>query len=288
MDNTIKKLDGELIQSAHDTIEELKKEIVELKNSLEAKAIIEIPKKLSENVVNVKDAPLLHTNDKIYVIEQKFNAFEAMYTDSQQKFIESFRNLDERQKIYMDNIQETVKEIVEKSLGEHESNPTNNGIYNGNSSQNRAETTKPFDISDGENQLKPSQEKCQKFEEKKPEDSTDSRKNIKNEQSQMKNLHELEQKHVDNTSSSSEDEHNTLTLQAEVHRTSLEELNSSDQRKNTKLSNIKITKEYAINELEQRLSQLGVNTDSTGLPNKHLGINYSIVYLVKIIINYFK
>lgn len=76
-----------------------------------------------ENVKSTEsDSTQIQTpNDKIDVIQQKFSEFETMYTQSQNEFIETFRNLDERQKIYMNDIQHSIKEIVEKSLEKYES-----------------------------------------------------------------------------------------------------------------------------------------------------------------------
>lgn len=94
------------------TINELKSEVAELQSALRKKFV-------EEQVANERDTILSNTSasDKIDVIQQRFTAFETMYVQSQHEFIESFRNLDERQKNYMNDIQDTIKGIVEKSLG---------------------------------------------------------------------------------------------------------------------------------------------------------------------------
>ncbi|XP_055309235.1 cilium assembly protein DZIP1L isoform X2 [Sitodiplosis mosellana] len=257
--NDSKNMDSELIQSAYDTINELKKEIVDLKNSLEAKTCTELPQIESGHPTiadkSENSASLTQTNDKIVVIEQKFNAFEVMYMESQHQFIESFRNIDERQKSYMDNIQETIKEIIEKSLEQND--PSKNtaissDIMKESISQCQAETIidfadKPIDVE--------ASEKCR--DKKLPE------------------LHKIEQCMVANDSSSySEDDDGgrKLTCEAEVYTISQnEQRNGCDQndRKETKnhVKSLKktISKDVALHEFEHRLLQFGVEMDSAGL-----------------------
>lgn len=93
------------------TIAELKAEVSELQTALRKKFI-------EEQVANERETMECNNSagDKIDVIQERFTAFETMYMQSQHEFIESFRNLDERQRNYMNGIQDTIKEIVEKSL----------------------------------------------------------------------------------------------------------------------------------------------------------------------------
>lgn len=249
-------LPSELAKNAYQTISELKKEIVELKKSLEAKIALDLP---SENSTNGKTA-ILPTNDKIDVIEQKFNAFEIMYTNSQHQFIESFRNLDERQKVYMDNIQETIKEIVEKSLGQHDldtndKQPENYPQIDDNASH-EPDTNQ---INQKENDVNV-----------KTQNHIEDRGGLPNGHNSRpkvmpRKINQIQS--IESTSQSEEDE-KSFVCEVEVHN----ELNGREQKdkkptkqKSSESSENKITKEMAIDEFEQRLRQFGVDADSTGL-----------------------
>lgn len=98
-----------------DTIASLRAELQELKSSLvdKAKEQPETPKTKSPGL---EPKASTETNEKISEIQQKFTDFEAMYAQSQNQFIETFKSLDEQQKNYIHNIQDSIKEIVEKSL----------------------------------------------------------------------------------------------------------------------------------------------------------------------------
>lgn len=252
----------------------MKKEIVELKSLLEAKTNVEISQASPESILDAKDVHLLHTSDKIDVIEQKFNAFETMYMDS---FIESFRNLDERQKIYMDNIQETIKEIVEKSLVQHETTTNDAIAHNENDSPNISEMDKSIDIENHkEIYLKSTEDTYQEREDEQIiEASIDSQKTTDHFADKIIEPQRVEQKIVHDSSSSSKDEHEKLVFQAEVHRLSQDESSSSDHgnelMKNPKISKKRISKKNAINEFELRLRQLGVDAESIGIasPRSH-------------------
>lgn len=236
-----------MIETAHQTINELKKEIEDLKNSLDMKAYSE---KSTEFLDITKDTSAVQTNDKIDVIERKFNAFETMYMESQDKFIESFRSIDERQRVYMDNIQETIKEIVEKSLGHHDNIATEDASQtvemNKSNENNEMEVLPKIDNvsqpNTGNGELAQLPKSCS------PNLSTDSF-----------------------SQSDGEGEETKLVCQVDVHTVSSAETNIHEQeveepisKPNTKTRN-RAFKDKALNEFEQRLHQLGVEADSTGL-----------------------
>lgn len=241
-----RKIENDSIEKAHQTIIELKKEIEDLKNSLDMK----VDSEKSAEFLDITKDTNLQTNDKIDVIERKFNAFETMYMESQDKFIESFRNLDERQKVYMDNIQETIKEIVEKSLGHHDETTAeemvetvgNNDEYENEMEilSNDGNVPQPKSANEQLSQLKPCSPNLIV--------STDS-----------------------SSQSDGEGEETKMICQVEVHTVSSAETHLSHQEvgepnaiKNTKTRN-RMFKDMAVNEFEQRLHQLGVEADSTGL-----------------------
>lgn len=243
-----------MIAKAHQTITELKREIEDLKNSLDVKAYSE---KSTDFLDITKDTNLVHTNDKIDVIERKFNAFETMYMESQDKFIESFRSLDERQKVYMDNIQETIKEIVEKSLGHHD----------GIAAEDEMQTVESNNDNENENENEDKMAISSKND------------NIPLDQIETGELPQAPKPRSPNqivstdsfSQSDGEREETKLIFQADVHTVSSAETNLHDQedegpnsKKNTKAQN-KIFKDMALNDFEQRLHQLGVETDLTGL-----------------------
>lgn len=252
--NQEKNSDTEQIQNAYETISELKKEIVSLKNSLEAKIESEHP----TTAVNLNNsASFVQTNDKIDVIEQKFNAFEVMYMESQHQFIESFRNLDERQKTYLDNIQETIKEIVEKSIGQHDSGKNDAKIMDIENKSVIQVNTKEKSTVEEANGLN---------------NQNDAVALPKTEGETIQKRFEMERSAVGyDTSSYSEDDGREVTCEAEVHTISQSERHGSDQedrkesKKNTKSNKKSITKDVAIHEFEHRLRQFGVDIDSAGL-----------------------
>lgn len=251
-----KQSDPDLSQNAYQTISELKKEIVELKKCLETKIALDLP---SEKLTNDKNA-VLPTNDKIDVIEQKFNAFEIMYTNSQHQFIESFRNLDERQKVYMDNIQETIKEIVEKSLGQHELDANDKQLDNyPQTDDNRSNEPDTNETNQNENDIDM---------ENRNHDNDHGGSDIGNDSRPKVMPRKINQiQSIESTSQSEEDE-KSFVCEVEVHS----ELNGRQpkvkkrtKQKSSESSDNKITKDMAIDEFEQRLRQFGVDADSAGL-----------------------
>lgn len=240
----------------YETMNELKKEIVELKNSLEAKSNETQQITLNEDQLTLKQSNSIHTSDKIDVIEQKFNAFETMYMESQHQFIESFRNLDERQQVYMNNIQETIKEIIEKSMGEHialhEALPKDEAANQNNLHENCTVKISHTDKNEQTSETlhhKPLDEQLM--------------------ETQQQKIHaELTYE----TSSHSEGEQSKTICQAEVHThfqsdlIKSDEMRSKNDRKSINASKSQITKDNAMLEFEQRLRQFGVDADSAGLP----------------------
>lgn len=205
--------------------------------------------KSSEFLDITKDVNPIETNDKIDVIERKFNAFETMYMESQDKFIESFRSLDERQKVYMDNIQETIKDIVEKSLGHHDKiavEDASETVQNDKSTENKMAT-----LSKSDNVPEPKIETKELIQLPKPYSPNVS---------------------TDSFSQSDGDvEENKLICHVDVHTVSSAETNlhgkeveESNFKKPAKSRN-RAFKDKVLNEFEQRLQQLGVEADSTGL-----------------------
>lgn len=264
-----KCLDNELIQNAYDTINELKEEILNLKKTLEQKTTTEPQQQIMpENLTSGKDADLVETNDKIGIIEQKFSAFETMYVESQHHFIESFRNLDERQKIYMDNIQETIKEIVEKSLVHREIHAIHNHVDE--------------DIGENTTTTKDPEPEKSTLGEMHVELSTNLH-TISDDDKPVQSIPDASNERVDveYTSSDGDDDDDAeqileqtcradvhLTEQSDSHNSAKQEQNDAkknDAKKNA--NNNQITKELALGEFEQRLQQLGVDIESTGLPS---------------------
>lgn len=228
-----RSVDSVLIRNAYETISDLKKEIINLKKSLEAKTYIELQQiesgttEKSENATN-----LTQTNDKIDVIEQKFNAFEVMFMESQHQFIDSFRNLNECQKFYMDNIQETIKEIVEKS----------------------------FEYKDT---------LCSNVVKEAINDFTDE-SSKKDENEKLPEVLKIEQSVVDyDLSSCSEDEGREITCTAEVYTISQNDRRHNNYQNNEKVTKKHekiITKDDVLQKFEDRLLQFGVEINSGGLP----------------------
>lgn len=233
-------MDSDLIRRAYETISELNKEIINLKKSLEAKTYIELQQIESGKLENATN--LIQTNDKIDVIEQKFNAFEVMFMESQHQFIESFRNLNDCQKSYMDNIQETVKEIVEKSLEFKDA-------ISSDMKESVGQAEVIIDITD------------KRFDAEVP-------KNYENEK--LPEVFKIEECVVDYDSSScSGGEGRKIACKAEVHT-----ISQNEQRNKNDQNNEKVTKKHkkiittndVIHKFEDRLLQFGVEMDSAGLP----------------------
>lgn len=236
-----REIENGTLEHAQQTIINLRKEIEDLKTSLGTSAsIIENPTTFD---VETEDSNVVQTKDKIDVIERKFNAFETMYMESQNKFIESFRSLDERHKVYMDNIQETIKEIVEKSFGHHDEIVVQEEL---DTSKNEIN----FDI-ETENSSKMNNGLYSKPE------------------------IELKAYNPDPNSSSdlysqSEGEETKIVCQVDVHKVSSDTTNQQNHddelisKENAKIPS-KVFKDMALNEFEQRLHQFGVDADSTGL-----------------------
>lgn len=97
-------------------ITELKQEIANLKSELSNQSTAKNPEARTESPLPTNNTDLEQTNSKIDVIQQRFAKFETMYMQSQQEFIASFQNLDERQKVYINDIELTVKDIIERSF----------------------------------------------------------------------------------------------------------------------------------------------------------------------------
>lgn len=261
------KQETDLVQTAYDTINDLKQEILELRNALNSKQIAEIPNEAPQEIV-LRNCKLDETNDKIEFMAQKFDAFEAMYTQSQNQFIESFRNLDERQKDYMNNIQETVKEIVEESIGKYSAPSLSKGIeFPETVEESLNETVKEARVSNDDLIID------------KNSKESDEKENINESKSDIVPLArtkkpvevQVTRKSNDSDSdwsSESEEKHEKVICQADIHTVD----SGSDGSlfkptvKNVKKKSRKIfTKEVAQNEFKQRLRQLGVDGDTVGL-----------------------
>lgn len=256
------KQEADLDRTAYEIINELKQEILELRNALNSKQIAKIPKEAPQEVVS-KDNKLEETNDKIEFMAQKFDAFEAMYTQSQNQFIESFRNLDERQKDYMNNIQETVKEIVEESIGK----------YSAPSLSKRAEvlehneeslnvTVKEIGVSNDDLIIDKNAKECVES------GNINETKNDIVPLKRTTNTVEIDDESDSDWSSESEGKHKMVICQADIHTvdSGSDESSLKPTVKNVKKKPRKIsTKLMAKNEFEQRLRQLGVDADSVGL-----------------------
>lgn len=251
-------LDNDLVQSAYEVINELKKEIFDLKNSIEQKTAAEPHQNIPELAVSIKDPNSVDTNDKIDVIEQKFNAFETMYIESQSQFIESFRNLDERQKIYMDNIQETIKEIVEKSLGQRDIHAIDNDMT---IHENVCDTKTILKHTEPENESIDKQS-LEKTINHLPENSADE------------NLNALEENVILKSSNGDDDvdddddygqKHSIIEADVHFSERSAAQNSIEDEKNKSKKSGNKKMKEIAFNDFEQKLRQFGVDIESTGL-----------------------
>lgn len=250
------KFEIDLIRNAYDTINDLKKEILDLRNALQPKTNENEPNEMASNI---NDSKLEQTNGKIDVIEQKFNAFESKFMESQQQFIESFRNMDERQMSYMNNIQETIMEIVEKSLNKQDADDTVDEINKKN--QNDAtESIEPMHASNKENNNEVNNEL-----------NTEAQHEIQevNQKPEIKPRNKV-QSSYSQSSSESENDKREMICQAEVH--TVESDSNESELEDAKTVQAKprkqskhVSKEIAINEFEQRLRQFGLDVDSTGL-----------------------
>lgn len=250
------KFEIDLIRNAFDTINDLKKEILDLRNALQPKTNENEPNEMASNI---NDSKLEQTNGKIDVIEQKFNAFESKFMESQQQFIESFRNMDERQMSYMNNIQETIMEIVEKSLNKQDANDTVDEI-NKKPQNDATESIEPMHASNEGNNNEVNNEL-----------NTEAQHEIQevNQKPEIKPRNKV-QTSYSQSSSESENDKKEMICQAEVH--TVESDSNESEPEDAKIVHAKprkqskhISKEIAINEFEQRLRQFGVDVDSTGL-----------------------
>lgn len=206
------------------TIAELKAEVSELQTALRKKFI-------EEQVANERDTMECNNSagDKIDVIQERFTAFETMYMQSQHEFIESFRNLDERQRNYMNDIQDTIKEIVEKSLERYDTaapvpvvttDQVHENCMNDPIEIVQAQLTKPIVENGSKAHL--------------PDEGDDDHDES-------------------NESLSSGDEKSVDNKPIELPKSSARRPNKTD----------------AVNEFENRLQQIGVDTKSAGLSTTH-------------------
>lgn len=237
---TMANFDSDVIQTAYITINELKNDILQLRNALEGQTHEIDDSELQGNQSNTNFNKLNETNEKIDVIEQKFNAFESKFVQSQNEFIESFRNLDEQQKCYMSSIQATIKEIVEKSLVEQhvdghskENNDDNEVILVEENSKPKGKSRQNVEI----------QTVIQAKPEIKPRTSIQ------------------QTPHNDSSSEESGSENGEVVCRADIH--AVEQMGSGDDGED-QLSKDEIRKDI-MNEFEQRLKQIGVDGDSIGL-----------------------
>lgn len=257
------KKEADLVQTAYNTINELKQEISELRNALNNKQIPEESKETPQEVV-LNDSKLDETNDKIEFMAQKFDAFEAMYTQSQNQFIESFRNLDERQKDYMNNIQETVKEIVVESIGKYSVPSISKGIEVPVAiEENLNVTVKEVRVSNDE--LIIDKIAKESVEGKSIDETKNSIVPLKRTIKPVEIQETINSIESDSDwSTESEEKHEKVICQADIHTVDSGSDESSLKPTVQKSRKI-ITKELAKNEFEQRLRQLGVDADSVGL-----------------------
>lgn len=231
--NVMSGLESDLIQTAYETINELKHDILELRRALSGQATTATNAD-SQGIKMTDDGKLYETNEKIDVIEQKFNAFESKFMQSQNHFIESFRSLDEQQKSYMTNIQETIREIVEKSLTEQHTSVDDTSA----------------------NKLPESQKHSREPVEMKPAQS----------KPEVKPRTTLQINPVSTTSESDSD-NGEVVCRVDIHAVDSDQLNGKGKESKSIEDGVRRTdpRKGVINELEQRLRQIGVDADSTGL-----------------------
>lgn len=248
------QLENDLIQTAYVTINELRNDILELRNALEYQATDAVNPDIQGKKSHRDEHKLDETNEKIDVIEQKFNAFESKFMESQHQFIESFRNLDEQQKSYMNNIQATIKEIVEKSLT----------VQHSNVEDERVEIELDLNKEDRE-----PMEKSQENVENKPaepEKKTPQKPEVK--------PRTVLQKQYDCSTSESDCENGEVVCRVDVHTVDSDQSDGSRKNGDSKKNHVgddevaspkDEARQDVLNELEQRLRHIGVDADSTGL-----------------------
>lgn len=251
-------------ESQDQTIIELKREIAELQNALKVKTVSESKAPVASDLPESKTNVLQQTSGKIDVIEQKFCAFESMYMKSQSDFIESFRHLDERQKDYMNNITQTIKDIVEQSLGSHDTctipeKSSKHEIDVENKTVKTSTETKENGMIDHEEKLDHKEMPVEQ---------------IPNKVDQPKISPQIPEDLTSEMSSCSDENENDVketVCQADIHHN---ESDSSEESSDDGLSktqqpitmNKETIKEAAVSDLENRLSQLGVDAESIGIP----------------------
>lgn len=227
------------------TIAELKAEVAELQSALRKKFV-------EEQVANerVTQASTTSASDKIDVIQQRFTAFETMYVKSQHEFIESFRDLDERQKNYMHDIQDSIKEIVEKSLGRYGTPVATENVGTTTMSPlTTATTTTTAQVH--VNSTKDTIEATKK-------QLTEPIKNVDTETDLREGIADESSESVSSGDDSSVDKNATALAKV-----------SPKAEKQSKLSARRPSKTNAVNEFENRLHQIGVDANVSGLSTPH-------------------
>lgn len=240
-DKAMATFESDVIQTAYITINELKNDILQLRNALQGHPHEVADSELQGNQSNPNFNKLNETNEKIDVIEQKFNAFESKFVQSQNAFIESFRNLDEQQKCYMSSIQETIREIVEKSLVEQH--------VDGHSIENHDDNKTPLAKANEAPLVKENSMPKAKY-----------RQNVENQTIQakpeIKPRTTIQAPPNDSSSEESDSENGEVVCRADIH--AVDQMDSGQQSKD------EIRKDI-MNEFEQRLKQIGVDGESIGL-----------------------
>lgn len=192
------------------------------------------------------DTVLEQTSVKIDVIQQKFLQFENMYFQSQQEFIANFRNLDERQKMYMSDIELTIKDIIGKSLSAaSRSNLTIDVVGDTNLSDLKQDNV-PEVHDENENQAEVEREKIAKDQ----EDDGD-RANTSSEYS----LTDYSVEHEN-------DDEIIYPIQTSDEQEQKEMIPVPQKRK------LRINRSVAVEELGRRLTEVGVNPSAIGLSTR--------------------
>lgn len=73
---------------------------------------------------NQTERVLEQTNDKIDSIQERFTQFQDIFFQHQKEFAESFKNLDERQKYYVDHVNDMVKNLELRGPAENKQDLT--------------------------------------------------------------------------------------------------------------------------------------------------------------------
>lgn len=226
-----------------------------LKNALNSKVANE-PITTTVDQGETKNDALQQTKGKIDVIEQKFSAFETMYMKSQSEFIESFRSLDERQKSYMINIQQTIKEIVEQSISKHDVDVLPKPETRSESDSKKVVVVEPIqEVKENVQQEKPA---AQPVEKKIVSVEPAKNQPVEDSSSDVSSNSDVEVNNVKET-----------VCQADVHHDRSDSSEESAEEQDNETLNVQKQKEFskedAISDLEHRLSQFGVDADSVGL-----------------------